>query len=175
MRISDWSSDVCSSDLIGDCPARWAGSFVEAIDHLCRTIANEPGNDAENHREDRNRYGEAPTWAAGPETRFEIIRRIAEIEFFVDVVGGDAHERALRSEEPTSERQSQISISYAVCGSPGLRRIVPVFPDRTLARARWPGGWGRIVRISLGVPVRNDRRRSRQGRRASTGVQIPLW
>src|SRR3546814_8520807 len=114
MRISDWSSDVCSSDLIGDCPARWAGSFVEAIDHLCRTIANDPGNDAEKHREDRYRYGEAPTWAAGPETWFEIILLIVEIEFFVVVVGGDAHERAItskvmpktRSEEHRSELQS---------------------------------------------------------------------
>src|SRR3546814_17929000 len=61
---------------IGDCPARWAGSFVEAIDHLCRTIANDPGNDAEKHREDSYRYGEAPTWAAGPETWFEIILQI---------------------------------------------------------------------------------------------------
>src|SRR3546814_8413532 len=78
---------------IGDCPARWAGSFVEAIDHLCRTIANDPGNDAEKHREDRYRYGEAPTWAAGPETWFEII---------------------LRSEEHTSELQSLMRISYAV-------------------------------------------------------------
>src|SRR3546814_5753164 len=77
--------------------ARWAGSFVEAIDHLCRTIANDPGNDAEKHREDRYRYGEAPTWAAGPETWFEIILLIVEIEFFVVVVGGDAHERAITS------------------------------------------------------------------------------
>src|SRR3546814_20965696 len=80
-----------------DCPARWAGSFVEAIDHLFRTIANDPGNDAEKHREDRYRYGEAPTLAAGPETWFEIILLIVEIEFFVVVVGGDAHERAITS------------------------------------------------------------------------------
>src|SRR3546814_17574306 len=94
---------------IGDCPARWAGSFVEAIDHLCRTIANDPGNDAEKNREDRYRYGEAPPWAAGPETWFEIILLTVEIEFFVVVVGGDAHERAIERKSVGAGKRGIVS------------------------------------------------------------------
>src|SRR3546814_10858574 len=39
MRISDWSSDVCSSDLCGDCPDQAAGSSTAAPGALVFTEA----------------------------------------------------------------------------------------------------------------------------------------
>src|SRR3546814_16023582 len=43
MRISDWSSDVCSSDLLGDFPAqvpRVAKSLVQALAHEWRRLVS---------------------------------------------------------------------------------------------------------------------------------------
>src|SRR3546814_3023852 len=88
MRISDWSSDVCSSDLAAVLPA------VGEEEVLQRQGAPLP---APQQMQDG---------AGGDEQR----RRIADRR----AVGDVAAEGADRSEEHTSELQSLMRISYAV-------------------------------------------------------------
>src|SRR3546814_8970624 len=98
MRISDWSSDVCSSDLRARPPARLMhrlaifdcdGTLVDSQANICRAV--EEAFTA--HRID------APPRAA--------IRRIVGLSL-VEAM------RMLRSAEHTSELQSLMRISYAV-------------------------------------------------------------
>src|SRR3546814_3637873 len=90
MRISDWSSDVCSYDLIDAAPGDILGCAVEAVGLLRRKGRarrlgiRRPIEDPVQHR----RLGHA----------------------WMDRIG--AH--TLRSEEHTSELQSLMRISYAV-------------------------------------------------------------
>src|SRR3546814_2179597 len=98
MRISDWSSDVCSSDLI----------ITSGLDRLChargrRGLASEPV--------DADRQLKPPTFSLddcrdrrGCHTRCALRRETH------DDRGGERH----RSEEHTSELQSLMRISYAV-------------------------------------------------------------
>src|SRR3546814_3390792 len=84
MRISDWSSDVCSSDLLSDQASRGAvggGSYHRHRDRTRRlSIGHEQGG--------------ARPWRRGRKEH-----------------SGKAHRR---SEEHTSELQSLMRISYAV-------------------------------------------------------------
>src|SRR3546814_8676101 len=109
MRISDWSSDVCSSDLLAETEA--GGVLVDQdAGHALRPVATGPAH----HRVDVARA------AAGDE-------RLAAVEHVVrvaDLVGTGLQRRgvgararfgqAVRSEEHTSELQSLMRISYAV-------------------------------------------------------------
>src|SRR3546814_10694959 len=88
MRISDWSSDVCSSDLHD------AGDPVRALADQRRRALQHPPTLVR---------PDAPPMAESPLRRVE---RAIEI-----VVGRMRH---LRSEEHTSELQSLMRISYAV-------------------------------------------------------------
>src|SRR3546814_6928917 len=104
MRISDWSSDVCSSDLAGR-QARHAASEQAAradffqrgarnVDHLLCVVLVRPQP------------------ARGEEARNDAVEHLerrlgVEIELF-----GGGHD-AERSEEHTSELQSLMRISYA--------------------------------------------------------------
>src|SRR3546814_8792875 len=110
MRISDWSSDVCSSDLI----------ITSGLDRLChargrRGLASEPV--------DADRQLKPPTFSLddcrdrrGCHTRCALRRETH------DDRGGERHYRSKlleprgdpRSEEHTSELQSLMRISYAV-------------------------------------------------------------
>src|SRR3546814_8897328 len=98
MRISDWSSDVCSSDLARllrqrDAPGGEAGA------------RHQDGN-AHLHRLDHHLRGEPP---GGVEDL--VVRRDAVQQH----VAGDLVDRVVaRSEEHTSELQSLMRISYAV-------------------------------------------------------------
>src|SRR3546814_6371908 len=105
MRISDWSSDVCSSDLASPHP------------HASRHRA----------RKQPLPRGGVPGWRKGGERTsplglLEKVDQFAELLFlFVSVTAGDrlchaARGMALenRSEEHTSELQSLMRISYAV-------------------------------------------------------------
>src|SRR3546814_4088379 len=101
MRISDWSSDVCSSDLkdaagradLDDAraelvqPAHLAARFLGAVDHR-RLLAVH-----------RRRQSAAVAMPAGRADR--------------PACGDDARSRNIRSEEHTSELQSLMRISYA--------------------------------------------------------------
>src|SRR3546814_10049225 len=99
MRISDWSSDVCSSDLLRLPDTHDANPVLRNARGVDQTIA-----DCE--RTDRGREIAA---VSGPVDEGLVDRHLPET--IVDVVIGF---RALRSEEHTSELQSLMRISYAV-------------------------------------------------------------
>src|SRR3546814_5030081 len=111
MRISDWSSDVCSSDLLGSQRLSnrlqiFAGiiAFGNLADVLAQRLA--------------------VTQMGGAGERIDLAARIVDVIFAGHVISGEgqhirqriAHHRApnVRSEEHTSELQSLMRISYAV-------------------------------------------------------------
>src|SRR3546814_10312735 len=114
MRISDWSSDGCSSDL--------AGTMVEAVAPYRMGVA-EPA-----HREDRSRRDQRQAASAaevGVEPRdapraggpLDGKGRAVEMLFGPSLacdVADDHGTPVPRSEEHTSELQSLMRISYAV-------------------------------------------------------------
>src|SRR3546814_4682617 len=113
MRISDWSSDVCSSDLAIETIDRGNGIVLQTgqgpmmvrRDRLIRTM-----DDSE--LEDFCRR-----WVSGRSGYFEVKRFGQAGDMGRDVVGFCApqrHEGNWRSEEHTSELQSLMRISYAV-------------------------------------------------------------
>src|SRR3546814_5541682 len=86
MRISDWSSDVCASDLYEAEARQRAGGQIEAVKRPAQGCHASP-------REMRNEGKAAGRLRAGRQTRTGLLRR---------------------SEEHTSELQSLMRISYAV-------------------------------------------------------------
>src|SRR3546814_6039573 len=107
MRISDWSSDVCSSDLeqfVALAPADRAlqrGQILgEALEHLEHRLAIGEEHVAPHRRVRRGDAGEVA------ETAGRIFDDLA-LGHFLQVAGG-------RSEEHTSELQSLMRLSYAV-------------------------------------------------------------
>src|SRR3546814_2089621 len=99
MRISDWSSDVCSSDLRG-------GVCVAALDIA---VADENGKASAEQQRD----AEADAVA-------ELCARLIDSQPIIDRRSGTERPcqpgdiALLRSEEHTSELQSLMRISYAV-------------------------------------------------------------
>src|SRR3546814_5855864 len=107
MRISDWSSDVCSSDLRRRLLNKPLG------DRVGRTIDLEIETDFRPNRRSERLHGISGLAAeivALEESRADRMEQCA-LAFFV--VAGD-HRHAFRSEEHTSELQSLMRISYAV-------------------------------------------------------------
>src|SRR3546814_5087298 len=111
MRISDWSSDVCSSDLIALNQRRGA-----AVAHAAGTDLATRGRDdsARNRMIDAGfrRGGELQHLRLGP-------ARHSGHGGDAQIAGGERaglveHRRAHRSEENTSELQSLMRTSYAV-------------------------------------------------------------
>src|SRR3546814_6872342 len=104
MRISDWSSDVCSSDLLHQVRGR-------AV-HLAR-VADQPklripALACLDHLDERGRRGDVRAFErAGDEPRLGIVGQDAAISHPEQAVEP-------RSEEHTSELQSLMRISYAV-------------------------------------------------------------
>src|SRR3546814_8436188 len=112
MRISDWSSDVCSSDLYTD--GRSGGTSIVTPAHLSRYVVPEEG-------EYILRLDRAVLGSALPVGTCLIARRgarAAEGMLAVRWEGeGDVPKAVrldIRSEEHTSELQSLMRISYAV-------------------------------------------------------------
>src|SRR3546814_9295265 len=105
MRISDWSSDVCSSDLVARNARRHADNPEFRADMIA-TLEESVGkmNDmlARLSQHNRARY---------EEPRAVALRSLAEN---VVAIKGQQHPVILRSEEHTSELQSLMRISYAV-------------------------------------------------------------
>src|SRR3546814_6823657 len=99
MRISDWSSDVCSSDL-GD-----AGARLPRIrhSHWPRTLAHDSSRRRSGKPDDLRLPGKRAAVRADRRGR---ARHAA--------VAAGGFDRRLRSEEHTSELQSLMRISYAV-------------------------------------------------------------
>src|SRR3546814_1110117 len=115
MRISDWSSDVCSSDLGGPqlADGRGGGEFGQLgrLGGLVLVLAVEPALDraAAGECEHAQQHpGRAHGPAAGPGHRMVHQSTLLWIGLHqIDASG-------LRSEEHTSELQSLMRISYAV-------------------------------------------------------------
>src|SRR3546814_1599467 len=101
MRISDWSSDVCSSDLLAD---RAHAAVAEIVDIVDLALAVLQVHERLDDRED----------ILGAQRR----HRILGVEIEAHVQFDAAHRRQIvavgRSEEHTSELQSLMRISYAV-------------------------------------------------------------
>src|SRR3546814_5512373 len=122
MRISDWSSDVCSSDL----PERVRSAVA---------IATAPKHSAQNiafHEVGRQAIMADPKWNGGsyylnqepPAAGLAVARMAAHITYLSEagltekfgrkLQSRDAVSFGFRSEEHTSELQSLMRISYAV-------------------------------------------------------------
>src|SRR3546814_7702391 len=129
MRISDWSSDVCSSDLRSDLE-RLVGELIKRTLEPCKKALADAGHKAADiddvvlvggmTRMPRVRevvkefFGKEPHVGVNPD---EVVAMGAAIQ--AGVLQGDVKDVLLldvtsRSEEPTSERQSLMRISYAV-------------------------------------------------------------
>src|SRR3546814_10426227 len=106
MRISDWSSDVCSSDLIDQSELhRLAAAVRRAVDEIA-------------HRRGLQVARPGDRCGALRDGRVQIALQVLALRLGQRVLGEEAHRAlvflALRSEEHTSELQSLMRISYAV-------------------------------------------------------------
>src|SRR3546814_7086478 len=113
MRISDWSSDVCSSDLL---PVRGAGGFIARDDAIL-------AGDVDLAKNPADRVGDRPTTVRidvedrdlHSRRRERLGARAAEARRPAgDHCRNFVVELHRRSEEHTSELQSLMRISYAV-------------------------------------------------------------
>src|SRR3546814_952932 len=116
MRISDWSSDVCSSDLFRD-------RFILVRMQHAQALAGEPdraaarcGDDAA--LADHGRLAIVSPTAVGGRIVAQELPRIAGVGVVVEQAGvracdGGAADRGQRSEEQTSELQSHMRKAYA--------------------------------------------------------------
>src|SRR3546814_10103715 len=111
MRISDWSSDVCSSDL-------------RSIDHL-RDVQSPTPNSRQNRRQARNlqpspdlqTYRLKPafcSWLHSARFRRRLVHSVSAVAVSKHVRARPGNRPAFRSDEHTSELKSLIRISYAV-------------------------------------------------------------
>src|SRR3546814_5252212 len=114
MRISDWSSDVCSSDLLPVASRTAVEAFIAPLG-LAEWIADE------------GRFNEVTALSGcGPAFLFRFVDALARAgeaiglpadqaaRMALATVRGSASMAAMRSEEHTSELQSLMRISYAV-------------------------------------------------------------
>src|SRR3546814_3053551 len=106
MRISDWSSDVCSSDLRGENLRHFRLDRIHSAECLDESFPIQSGFPLNDHAaqafgayQDPTQYGEI-VWRFLPEAA----SRAAEFQFHPNQ----------RSEEHTPELQSLMRISYAV-------------------------------------------------------------
>src|SRR3546814_5200822 len=101
MRISDWSSDVCSSDLFGDGSFSLTGWDFETMVRFGLPFIGVIGN---NSHMNQIRYGQIMKYGA---ERGEVGNKLGDVHY-------SKFAEMLRSEEHTSELQSLMRISYAV-------------------------------------------------------------
>src|SRR3546814_1882983 len=109
MRISDWSSDVCSSDLS---TAALSSAFFRLTDYPPEDRAHVPSEDIDVHG---GRKLHVPKALKGVAV-FSFKRLCAEARGAPDylAIARKYHTVIIRSEEHTSELQSLLRISYAV-------------------------------------------------------------
>src|SRR3546814_8068973 len=122
MRISDWSSDVCSSDLeAGATQAQRAPGQGQA--EARQRGGPQAGSLRPRHRGDRRHRERARRGGEGlgldgqadPEAaQARLQRKLPRLPQLRTAIGGSASPQAPRSEEHTSELQSLMRISYAV-------------------------------------------------------------
>src|SRR3546814_7607121 len=113
MRISDWSSDVCSSDLVGRLRAAIDDGAIDRFDR--RTAADlytllVPAETAAILRPAR-RLSVVANGTLGALPFGLLVPDVRRDDYLIDCV---AIRRLVRSEEHTSELQSLMRISYAV-------------------------------------------------------------
>src|SRR3546814_4945012 len=121
MRISDWSSDVCSSDLtFGDCFVNTRDNGSEHVFQIQYTSGlNSQGNPLvyslvpENLRSELFPQGGRSTWIAVSNDLYGTYDT-ADVRRDFTIQKGYASSNDVRSEEHTSELQSLMRISYAV-------------------------------------------------------------
>src|SRR3546814_3155619 len=110
MRISDWSSDVCSSDLaVIAAVGSVNGATEEELDHSWKENESDTGQWLDNEKK-RWREGQFKARYAGDMAELLKYRTLRFDEGWPMVEG----RHVLRSEEHTSELQSLMRISYAV-------------------------------------------------------------
>src|SRR3546814_8227924 len=125
MRISDWISDVCSSDLVdfGALDLRWIGAIVSrdgAVEEtgLGAGVLGDPARSVSWLVDRLARYGgrieAGQTVLSGSFIRPIECSPGSHIRADFGTFGGIECRFALRSEEHTSELQSLMRISYAV-------------------------------------------------------------
>src|SRR3546814_7277622 len=112
MRISDWSSDVCSSDL--------GRLRTNAADRVLHSPACSRNQGYSRGPDERTPLRSNTTWRPDPWAEQSYIPRPGENRAGIDRPALPAHRRSIprtdcrRSEEHTSELQSLMRISYAV-------------------------------------------------------------
>src|SRR3546814_2697190 len=127
MRISDWSSDVCSSDLADDRPPEVDLDDRTAVRFQApqRRVGEQPGHDREagtaedfpaecrdgRHRARTERDGAGEQAPAEPEDQED---GSGAVQRCADQTQAPVDERGNRSEEHPSELQSLMRISYDV-------------------------------------------------------------
>src|SRR3546814_7069769 len=104
MRISDWSSDVCSSDLLFDA-LRGENFLAQAVGDAKAAVV---GEQRQPFCGALDKLGHLPVRGERAEARAVGEVRVVAAEEVVAELAGD------RSEEHTSELQSLMRISYAV-------------------------------------------------------------
>src|SRR3546814_7672826 len=114
MRISDWSSDVCSSDLLRGVDLVGAEQ-IDRLD-LARLRAGEDAGDVlaaifRGHEAEVERTDAGGSGMQHAEAVPAVLDQAAGIG---NLLGQRQHSGAVRSEEHTSELQSLMRISYAV-------------------------------------------------------------
>src|SRR3546814_3132277 len=102
MRISDWSSDVCSSDLLRSEAAAAASWSASGADRLATEVPK------------RRRDSTSSSGSAGMLAKVISGRRPVPVTRMVADRPCTLASAAMRSEEHTSELQSLMRISYAV-------------------------------------------------------------
>src|SRR3546814_7111970 len=109
MRISDWSSDVCSSDLVVRAYEEWFGGYALDPEQILGRTFEGAGYD------DIVLLRDIPLRSTC-EHHMAPIRGVAHVAYLPGerVVGISKLARLVRSEEHTSELQSLMRISYAV-------------------------------------------------------------
>src|SRR3546814_1245723 len=114
MRISDWSSDVCSSDLVRFPEAEdlWTGALHPLDPRSGLTAWRRAGNARPgSSRNSRHRGRQSLTDTGGSQLELRMTRKSRPQRF---ARHREMRQRAGRSEEHTSELQSLMRISYAV-------------------------------------------------------------
>src|SRR3546814_3651668 len=114
MRISDWSSDVCSSDLVGDAHRQCGLVAVLVFGEL----QDQAGHGIDQRRvADGRSISDCARQARSPPRRQDTVPRRADHWLAAArhrCATTTAARRRCRSEEHTSELQSLMRISYAV-------------------------------------------------------------
>src|SRR3546814_7955635 len=120
MRISDWSSDVCSSDLFGVNlnPVRTVSFdfalYNTTVKGFQYNINTSLGNVITNVKVRTRGIDTSLNWRPFPGARLQGGVVYADAINVDEFAGTPAGTRAVRSEEHTSELQSLMRISYAV-------------------------------------------------------------